>query len=172
MKRLITLFALMVIFTIGVQAQIVGANEGPKASTKTTSSLYKPTGHYLKLEAGYAHIFSVAYEYQINPYVMIGAGAGIGHIYGRALLPVYAEATFSTPRYKWSFFGNIKIGAEFLNAYASHLHGQHVGQLYLDPRIGVAYKNFGLALGIGYGSLENVVYPDFSFFFNIPLQVK
>lgn len=44
MKKLITLFALLTLFAIGAQAQIVGANEGSKVSNQNTysiSDLYK-----------------------------------------------------------------------------------------------------------------------------------
>ena len=159
MKRLITLFTLMVMFAIGMQAQIVGANEGPKTKmSNTTSSLYKPTGHYLRLEAGYAHIFSVAYGYQINPYIMIGGGVGFGYLHNPTL-PIYAEAIFSTPRYKWSFIGDIKIGIDPIGSQS----------FFIDPRIGISYKNFGLAIG---GAISWTLVPDISIYYNIPLRAN
>lgn len=162
MKRLITLFTVMVMFAIGVQAQIVGANEGTKAKTSnTSSSLYKPIGHYLRLEAGYAHFFSVAYGYQINPYVMVGGGAGYGMGAWDDMLPIYAEALFSTPKYNWSFFGDLKVGFDMFYGF----------NFILAPRIGFSHKNFGVGLGIRYNIGYFDVTPDLSLYYNIPIKI-
>ena len=160
MKRLITLFTLLTMFAIGAQAQIVGANEGPKTSSNTSSSLYKPTGHYLRFEAGWTNFISVAYGYQINPYIMVGGGAGYGYFEDDPQLPIYAEAIFSTPRQKWSFIGNFKIG---INPF------EELYPFFIDPRIGFSYKNFGVVLG---GSINfDYFTPDFTLYYNIPLIV-
>lgn len=141
MKRLITLFALLTLFAIGAQAQIVGANEGKKTSTSTTTPLYKPTGHYLRFEAG-GIWGSVAYDYQINPYIMAGGGIGVGYAdryYNNMVFPVYAEAVFSTPSYKWSFYSEIKLGCDFLLGYE--------GIIFSSLTVGANYKNFGWGIG-------------------------
>lgn len=175
MKRLVTLFALMVMFTIGVQAQIVGANERQGVSTNTTSSsLYKPTGHYLRFEGG-AIWGSVAYDYQINPYIMVGGGIGGGYAdryYNDWVAPVYAEAIFSTPRNKWSFYSEIKLGCDFILGYN--------GKFFSSLTVGANYKNFGLGIGcymymydfagIHYHS-DYVFTPRFIATYKLPLKV-
>lgn len=135
MKRIITFIALLTLLATGLQAQIIDAtNNTPKKKEKTLSNtpIYKPTGHYLRFEAGYPHFASVAYGYQTNPYIMIGGGVGFGIIcytwtgtrtiynsfYNEPFImkhsgtgfPIYAEVNLSTPKYKWSLIANIKFG--------------------------------------------------------------
>lgn len=185
MKRVTTLIALLTLLTTGLQAQIIDAtNNSPHKKEKTSinSSVYKPTGHYLRLEAGYAPIFlvSVAYGYQINPYIMAGGGVGIGYagrdyeeISSKISLPIYAEAIFSTPRHKWSFFFDIKIGRNSIHYYYDDRNTFHNVYGMIDLRIGFNYKNFGLACGIGMFYLDaGDTSPCISIYYNIPLKVN
>lgn len=198
MKRLITLFALLTFFAIGAQAQIVGANEGKKTSTNTTSSLYKPTGHYLRFEAGYPHFASVAYGYQLNPYIMIGGGLGFGqmsyklHMWGENFdinhydfqrneggtgVPFFVEAIISTPKYKWSFLADFKAGYGIpLSEYQWH-HSYSDADRYESKKgnrffgainLGVSYKNFGLFAGI---SSNNFEWWSLFLSYNLPLKI-
>ncbi len=156
MKRLITLFALLTMFAIGAQAQIVGANEGPKTSTNTTSSLCKPTGHYLRFEAGWFYDATVSYDYQINPYIMVGGGIGTVNALN---LPLFAEAIFSTPRYKWSFYFNVKLGYDLIGS-----------GLFTSLIAGANYKNFGLGIGINYEGWEEYFVPCVVVNYKLPLK--
>lgn len=191
MKRLITLFALLTMFAIGAQAQIVGANEGPKTSTNTTSSLCKPTGHYLRFEVGYPQIVSIAYSYQMNPFIMFGAGCGYGIVsyyysnqhsippekgkIGGSGLPLYVEAIFSTPKYNYSLIADIKMGYAIpfdeYNYSIYDLYSELKGnRLWGALHLGVSYKNFCLCVGI---SSNN---PDFYYLstfvsYNLPLRI-
>lgn len=135
MKRHFILILLLALFTTSLQAQIVGVNEKPSASINTSSSLYKPTGHFMKFEAGFVWA-SVTYDYQINPYIMVGGGIGLG--WGMTI-PVYTEAIFSTPRNKWSVYANVKFGYSIIS---DHHEGPFSAIL-----LGVNYKNFGLGAG-------------------------
>lgn len=198
MKKLITLFALMLLFAIGAQAQIVGANEGPKAKTSnTSSSLYKPTGHYLRFEAGYPTLFSIAYCYQLNSNIMIGTGCGFGQIpYNHYFhyiamsgerqgvdkinsngIPIYVETVFSTPKYKWAYFIDVKIGG---NITSENLQKTEMNMPYpyyerYSPwhffgalNIGMFYKNFSFGIGV---SSNNVDWYSFFISYNLPLRV-
>lgn len=176
MKRLITLFALMLMFAIGAQAQIVGANEGPKAKTSnTTSSLYKPTGHYLRFEVGYPQFASVAYGYQLNSNIMLGTGLGITdmpYVYsyhvtninsgkeheGSEILatqgfPIYAEAIFNTPKFKKAFFVDLKIGSNVFSilreGYMDY-HGNYYSERpYPDYQHYSLLRRFFVAVNVG-----------------------
>lgn len=168
MKRHFLLIALLVLLATSLQAQIVGATNNspqqkPSKSTKVESTLYKPTGHYLKLEAGFVRFFSVAYGYQISPNIMFGGGTAIS--FSKVGIPIYAEVILSTPRYAWSFFGDIKTGIRF------DLHGSD-GVFFIDPRIGFSLKNFGIALGFElYYEKAWQGFPDISLYYNIPLKI-
>lgn len=197
MKRTIILFALLTLLAIGAKAQIVGANEGKKTSASTTLPLYKPTGHYLRLEAGYPHFASVAYGYQLNPYIMLGGGFGYGEIsytytgFGGIIgnlhdyvirgsgagIPIFAEANFSTPKYKWSFVANIKFGyaiplengyysietASIMNYYDKNGHC-----LFGAINLGVTYKNLGLFTG---ASSNSEYWWSILLSYNLPLKI-
>ena len=194
MKRIITLFALLTLFAIGAKAQIVGANEGKKTSTSSTTPLYKPTGHYLRLEAGFPNFFTVAYGYQINSWVMVGLGGGYGEVtnvnetnaapgyrkyyFLEPGFPVYSEFIFSTPRYKSSVSINLKVGANIPTYY--YYDSQGGGNTYLYWKLyekrfysainlGYNYKNFGFFGGVSTNSADLVFSAGFSY--NIPLKV-
>ncbi len=196
MKRLVTLFALLTLFAIGAKAQMVGANEGQKVSTNNTSSFYKPTGHYLRFEAGFPHA-SAAYGYQLNHYLMLGAGTGFGELSfntydnsgffyrrtGSNGIPLFVEAIFSTPKYKWSFVADIKFGysipiydldnshhiAEYYNGTTYHYPYYVSNRIFGEINIGVAYKYFSLCAGI---SSNNTSWFSFFISYNLPLKVN
>lgn len=151
MKRIITFIALLTLLATGLQAQIIDAtNNTPKKKEKTLSNtpIYKPTGHYLRFEAGYPHYASIAYGYQLNPYVLIGGGLGFGgmhyfetiwkhstdgsvtlvekhdRIWDGLGIPLFLETIISTPKYRWSLMLDLKIG------YGIPINEHH---FYRDP---------------------------------------
>ena len=152
MKRFITLITLLTLLTIGLQAQIIDATNNSTHKQEKTSSnspIYKPTGHYLRYEGGLLW-GSVAYDYQINPYIMVGGGVGVGIGYYNAIAPIYAEAVFSTPRNKWSLYAEIKLGYETVEA-----------SFFPSLTVGANYKNLGLGIGGYYCSHDGSYYYDF-----------
>ena len=137
MKRNITIIALLTLLITSLQAQIIDAtNNTPKKKEKTSSisPIYKPTGHYLRFEAGFPHYASIAYGYQLSPYVLIGGGIGFGRMHyfetiwkhypdGSVTLveehdriwnyhgiPLFIETIISTPKHKWSLMLDLKLG--------------------------------------------------------------
>ena len=203
MKRIITLIALLTLLVTGLQAQIIDAtnNSSHKQEKPSNNSpLYKPTGHYLRFEAGYPHYASVAYAYQINSYIMLGGGLGYGamsyynrswgevfdknHYYnyvrkeGGSGIPFFLEAIFSTPKYKWAFLTDIKVGYSIpLSEYQRHYPNSMGGDRYESKtgirfygaiNLGVSYKNIGLFAGISSNSFE---WWSVYLSYNLPLKI-
>lgn len=171
MKRIITLIALLSLFATGLQAQIIDAtNNSPhkKEKTSSNSSLYKPTGHYLRWEMGYSQLLALAYGCQINPFIMVGGGVGVSI---NEEIPLYAEILISTPNNKWSFIGDIKIGYSY--GYDSYMNTNY----YIAPSAGIQYKDIGLTLGIHTGYYpyrfggEADALPTISVYYNLPLKI-
>lgn len=187
MKRIITLCVLLAMFAIGAKAQMVGANEGQSAPTTNPSSLYKPIGHYLRLEAGFPTFFSIAYGYQFSHSFMVGAGAGFGeitydvysqpsysyHYYGTALdfgIPFYAEIIYNTPKQNWSFFADVKIGVNVPIMNRGWYDYRQTGRCFYSAlNIGVYHKNLGFYGGISTNSAYAVVSVGITY--NIPLRI-
>ena len=112
------------------------------------NDLYRPTGPLLKFDLGLPT--GIAIGYQVTPWLMLGGGVGVCCGYGRTgsfnygYVPLFVEARFSTPRYKWSLFCDVKGG------------GLVVGQERKDPifvaiESGFIYKRFSARLGIRVG---------------------
>ncbi len=192
MKRIITLIALLSLFATGLQAQIIDAtNNSTHKNEKTsrTSSLYKPTGHYLRFEAGWPQIISVAYGYQINPSLMVGVGGGFGNCSAFAVdtlqttcpyydfvwgLPIYVEALISTPKLEWSLFVDIKTGYNvrgiysfFDYSYDYHYDYVRVRRFFGVVNFGITYKNLSLGAGV---SSNNPDWWSVSLSYNLPLR--
>lgn len=193
MKRIITLIALLSLFATGLQAQIIDATNNSthkQEKTSNNSSIYKPTGHYLRLETGFPQIVSVAYGYQINPNLMVGIGGGFGNCSAFAMdtlqstcpyydfvwgLPIYAEALISTPKLKWSLFVDIKTGYNITSKYG--FYDLDIDNDYYDIRVrrffgavnvGLAYKNLSIGAGV---SSNNPDWWSFSLSYNLPLMI-
>lgn len=204
MKRVITLVAFVALFATGAQAQMVGATNNSSPG-KTTSSYYRPTGHYLRVEAGFPNFISVAYGYQVASWFRVGAGAGFGmmtyyyheyydsyydyYSYGYETLgigfPVYTELTFNTPRYKWAFFVDWKIGVNiaadeydyngsYYDSYNSYYVSDYLSKsghaFYSALNLGVSHKGFDFYGGINTNSAE--MFFSLGVAYNFPLKVK
>lgn len=201
MKRIITIIALLALFATSGRAQIVGATNNspqqkPAKTTKIENPLYKSSGHYLRFEGGWPKFYSIGYGYQINSYLMVGAGIGSGvllydwHCYSSYYgwdeysigdntdgIPIYSEIILSTPKHKWSFFTDLKIGYNYSKAKDhTRIHGEetitiHYKRLFLSLTIGASYKNFSLSVGASPNSKE-IFAAYFSYNFPISLLGK
>ena len=123
----------------------------PKPEPKVADPRYRPTGSYLRFGLGAVNIIaSIAYNYQITPSFMVGAGVGVGdeEEHFTATLPIYAEVELRTPRYDWSLFINTKIGCNAISDY---------GIIFFNVSAGFGYKN--LNLGIGYFYIDEESFP-------------
>lgn len=191
MKRIITFIALLTLLATGLQAQIIDAtNNTPKKKEKTLSNtpIYKPTGHYLRFEAGYPQFASIAYGYQVKPSIMFGGGLGFGHMYyedsfpdtityAKAKyaglgIPMYAEIAFSRPNHAFSFLIDIKLGYNIQlekDSYFDEYHEYAKGRNFFGAiNVGLAYKNFSLCTGV---SSNNPKWYSFLISYNLPLKV-
>lgn len=142
MKRTIIILALCMMGAFGAEAQIIGANTGDQPTpTKPRKEINfrKAKGPQIRIEAGYPTLASVAFNYQLSQYFMIGAGAGYGfknweHIErcrsyrysssgttsswyyksdGTELsaIPVFVHTEFRTMAWSgWSLFANVRLG--------------------------------------------------------------
>ena len=181
MKKLFLFATVLLFLGLPVDAQMIGAtNNQQTPRTSTNNSLNRPTGSYLKISAGYPDVGTLAYNYQITPWLMAGIGGGGGFVPVKIVCienngdvymsdesmhlatPVYAELELSTPKYKWSLFLNFKLGY-YLASDGGYYHQYSSGNVEYDdvPKnlvsasVGASYMN--LHMGVGYnvqGSLN------------------
>ena len=178
MKRIVLLICLATL-SLGAQAQLVGATNRQQGgySMGSNNPTYRPTGYLLQFEAGYP--FALSFGYQMNPCVMVGGGIGINLRqyayasyyrienywgYGQDeirrdwvgvenAIPLFVEARFSTPRYRWSLFADIKLGVNFCtidNNMDDRALCEKVNPIFMSGQVGVTYKRLSFSVGCGY----------------------
>lgn len=169
MKKTILIASLLLACGLTASAQMVGATNNQQMPTPQEQSYnYRPTGSYLKFEAG---IFgaSIGYGYQYNPYFMFGGGVGL-YGYGKEIYDIqhlipYIEMRFSTPRYNHSLFADMKAGYDVM------WEG-----LATTFKVGYMYKNLSFGIGAGvfplrrYNDLYHVLMPLLMINYNLPLK--
>lgn len=101
-----------------------------------STPFYKPIGSYLRIEAALFKVYA-SYGYQINPYIMVGAGMGYDRNWNTK--PIYAEMILGTPRHRWSFVTNFKLGYDIFR-----------GRGFASIQPGFNYRNFGFGVGLLY----------------------
>ena len=193
---------------ISAQIEALPMDREPEKAIKLESSQYRKTGHYLSFAAGLPHYFTIAYRYQMTPSIAVGAGAGFGDVnngltenyYERDMttdhlnswyswevnsnvIPIFAEIDLRTPKYKWSLFLNIKLGANiYTETFEDYLYigddytneYTYTGTLnlfYVSAALGASYKN--LNLGIGYSNSKHFDLEEFPYLFlsySLPLE--
>lgn len=138
----------------------------PTVKVKNNDQVYRPTGGSLRFTGGIADIIgSIAYNYYFTPSFMLGCGAGAGMgYYWDLAIPVYIEADFRTPRYKWSIFVNIKSGYDFFNN-----GGNENSPFFASFAIGGSYKNLNIGAGITTGTASYMPFVGFVSY-NLPLS--
>lgn len=176
------------------------------------SPLYRPTGPSIRFSIGASPLVSVAYNHQLTSWLMVGGGVGLcfvngtrykedyhasgssGSYYwsysGREIyymrekdgIPLFAEAEVRTPRYKWSFFVNTKLGY-ILNAPEDRIERGTDRSPYFSSQTtcndeyewnrilfsltaGASYKNVSLGLGYAYTEGFNL-----QLSYNLPISV-
>ncbi len=134
-----TLLLLFLAASMVASAQMIGATNS-QGTYRPAGDNYnlRPTGSLLRFGVGTPYA-SLAFDYQLTPWLMVGVGAGYGdvrmvreHFYYNKpansyewylyrtdftekfdfvrCIPMYVEAELRTPRYKWSVFLNVKMG--------------------------------------------------------------
>ena len=171
MKKAILLLTLVVIATVA-QAQMVGATnrQNGSFSPSTNDPVYRPTGVVLHFEVGSP--MAVAVGYQLTPNVMVGAGFGYYYAdYSSCNFESYYYYTYtsgsgdwgynhfqiegdprgpflevrgSTPGYRWSVFGDVKLGYNMASYYPD---SAECSRIYIGLQAGVSYKNLSLGAG-------------------------
>lgn len=156
MKKILTVFlAAFACITLNAQ-DVITLSQSHNVSSNTSSPIIRPTGPSIRISIGVPELITAAFNYQITPWFMVGAGTGYGmamYSYthtvtphyitstyqsngwgysgkgvGRAI-PLYAEAEIRTPKYKWYALFNIKIGA---NIYIKTSNVWKEGREYYD----------------------------------------
>ena len=167
------LFMLVLVATLAAaQAQMVGSTnrQNGSISSSTNDPVYRPTGAVLHFEAGSP--WAVAVGYQVTPNVMVGAGYGYYYtsyqnssfetyhyssytygggywdynyfqIEGNPMGP-FLEVRGSTPGYRWSVFGDVKLGYNLASYYPD---SAECSRIYLGLQAGIGYKNLSLGAG-------------------------
>jgi opacity protein-like surface antigen len=176
------------------------------------SPLYRPTGPSIRFSIGASPLVSVAYNHQLTPWFMVGGGVGLCFVNGtmyredyhasgssgsyywnysgtevyslreKGGIPIFVEAEVRTPRYKWSFFVDTKLGY-ILNApedriergtdRSPYFSGQTTcndkyewNRILFSLTAGASYKN--VSLGIGYAYTEGF---NLQLSYNLPISV-
>lgn len=120
MKRIITLvLAILCLATAGTtQAQTVGANTQRESLIKPKKQLpeYRPTGGFVQLSIGYPTGISVGKQFTSS--FMLAGGIGLYpelNTWDREddwSKPLFLQARFSTPKYNFSLFADVKAGVD------------------------------------------------------------
>ena len=189
MKKILFLATMLVAFASLADAQIIGSTNSatsPHTPKVDNSPLYRPTGSYIRFSGGYPTLLTAAYNYQLTPSFMFGGGVGLGCVRRMwmkwiadewvfqnwmktdpQVMPIYAEAEFRTPRYRWSMFLNIKVGYSLFTpediirkSYDGH-YADNYSPWLIAVTTGASYKNLHLGVGV-----SNVVFPDEDSFFS------
>ena len=179
--------------------EVITLSQGHNVKTEKVSPVYRPTGSSIRLSIGVPGLITAAYNYQVTPWFMIGGGTGYGMSYYTAnysipafyvsgssgdvliearsysklqtgyAIPLYFETEFRTPKYKWSAFLNVKMGAnigvktrylelpEGRNFYTTDSQGNSVFSettinwhtFFVSAALGFGYKHFSMGYGLG-----------------------
>lgn len=176
------------------------------------SPLYRPTGPSIRFSIGASPLVSVAYNHQLTSWFMVGGGVGLTLVNGEQHneryrsdgnygyywwdlqstdnyntrdgggIPLFVEAEVRTPRYKWSFFVDTKLGyilnaPEDVSYYGTNQSPTNSYQLtnnswttwnrlLFSVIAGVSYKN--VSLGWGYAYTEGF---NMQLSYNLPISV-
>lgn len=199
MKRIVSLCLLLSFFATAKTQEVVTLTQGKNIRTEKVTPTYRPTFPCLRLSLGVPRLLTLEYNYWIKPWLMVGAGTGYGmehfsyHVYIPAFtttsyqyrythyeidkmqtrtgygIPWFIEAELRTPKYKWSFFFNVKAGASigvkmpYLEMplgheyYATDEYGNAVFSevtatwhpFFMDATMGFGYKHFSMGIGMG-----------------------
>lgn len=127
-------------------AQFSNVKRGGSSSSRSAGL---ESGYHAFIESGYGVgtgdvaadriEFSTSHGYQINPYVFVGAGAGVNYYHSPDLwsVPIFANARGTLLDGPISPFLDIKIG------YAA----ADVSGFYFSPTVGCRFSNFTLSAG-------------------------
>lgn len=171
MKKTLLVLALFAV-VVTAQAQMVGATnrQSGSFSSGVNDPTYRPTGAVLHFEAGSP--WAAAVGYQVTPNVMVGAGYGYYYadynsssfesyhytsytsgggywdynyfqIEGNPMGP-FLEVRGSTPGYRWSVFGDVKLGYNLASYYPD---SAECSRIYIGLQAGIGYKNLSLGAG-------------------------
>lgn len=194
MKRLFITILTLAVLVPNLPAQILGATDNG-VTTRQNDFLYKPKGHYLRMEAGFLNdLVDASYGYQVNSYLLFGGGFGFGlpwylfdkldskgNVYhveediGKGI-PVFTEVVFSTPKHKWAFYTDLKFGTviPIYNKVEYYKNGnpktaqRGISSIYFKSILGFRYRNIGVGAGV---ALMGKWQFQTQISYNIPLKV-
>lgn len=139
MKKVFTLIIMFFAFLCHAEAQIIGAtNRSGNTNPRKVSPEYRETGASLRISSGIPNYGLLAFNYQLTPSILVGAGSGVNFSedwdWG---IPIFGELELRTPRYKWSLFIDAKIGYEAVSE-----------DVFFAAMVGFGYKNLSVGFGV------------------------
>lgn len=163
MKKTILFLFLLLGTGMAVQAQMVGATNRSRGVTAKERPTYKPTGGAIHMELGLPT--TLGYGHWLNSNLMVGGGIGYNlseHMKRDEYIPLFAQIRFSTPKYAFGVFVDLKVGIDLkqlINEDSWVNSGFHeYPQAHLMA--GVSFGNFSLGGGIMLAYDEEETYVD------------
>lgn len=151
MRNKIFILLLLLGTGMAVQAQMVGATNRSRGVTVKERPTYKPTGGAIHMELGLPT--TLGYGHWLNSNLMVGGGIGFNmseHMKRDEYIPLFAQVRFSTPKYAFGVFVDLKVGIDLkqlINEDDWFDGGFHeYPQAHLMA--GVSFGNFSLGGGI------------------------
>ena len=151
MKKIV--FAALALLALApcASAQIVGATNRSRGVTVKERPTYKPAGGAIHMELGLPT--TLGYGHWLTSNLMVGGGIGFNmseHMKRDEYIPLFAQVRFSTPRYAFGVFVDLKVGIDLkqlINEDDWFDGGFHeYPQAHLMA--GVSFGNFSLGGGI------------------------
>ena len=158
MKKILTIVTVLCCLSAGaIQAQIVGANTQRESLIKPKKEVpeYRPTGGFIQLSLGYP--FGVSVGTQITSSFLLAGGVGLYpelNTWDREddwSKPLFLQARFSTPKYNFSLFADVKAGIDLeqiINPDDYFLANNKILRYpMLSLQLGAAWRDLALGLG-------------------------
>jgi hypothetical protein len=151
MKKTILTLLLVMVSCMATQAQMVGATNRSRGVTVKERPTYKPTGGAIHMELGLPT--TLGYGHWLNSNLMVGGGIGFNmseHMKRDEHIPLFAQVRFSTPKYAFGVFVDLKVGIDLKQLineddwFDSGFHEYPQAHLMA----GVSFGNFSLGGGI------------------------
>lgn len=163
MKKTILFLFLLLGTGMAVQAQMVGATNRSRGVTAKERPTYKPTGGAIHMELGLPT--TLGYGHWLNSNLMVGGGIGYNlseHMERDEYIPLFAQVRFSTPKYAFGVFVDLKVGIDLKQLINEDdwIDGGFHEYPQAHLMAGVSFGNFSLGGGIMLAYDEEETYVD------------
>ncbi|MBQ8704493.1 MAG: hypothetical protein IJ524_08990 [Bacteroidales bacterium] len=168
MRKTVLILLTLLAMAGTASAQMVGATNRSRTQTHRETPTDKPVGWLLKAELGFPS--SIVVGNQLNSNLMVGGGVGWNSAYYTIdlnkddcrrwyMLPIFAEARFSIPKYPFGFFADLRVGIDLALLWDDFFYDDTfvkypVGQVMA----GISYRHISLGAGIQLSYNEEPIY--------------